>query len=153
MCSRKDSATASRKAGLVDPESVRRRLREIDRRIQSIRQIEQAGRETFLVSDALRAQAERHLQLVIQGAIDIAVHILAEDSARTPEDYGSAFAMLGEEGVLSPDLADALRSAAGLRNILVHGYLEVDPGRLWEHFSRLDDFTRFAEAIESYLKG
>ncbi|HWB70833.1 MAG TPA: HepT-like ribonuclease domain-containing protein [Egibacteraceae bacterium] len=70
---------------------------------------------------------ERHLQLANQSAIDIAMHVLAEDSAETPEDYGAAFTLLARHGVLDDNLANRLSLAAGLRNILVHGYLDVDP--------------------------
>ena len=39
----------------------------------------------------------------------------------------------------------------GLRNILVHEYISVDPGRLYELLERLDDFRRFAEQIRQYI--
>ncbi|MDP8970162.1 MAG: DUF86 domain-containing protein [Actinomycetota bacterium] len=98
---------------MVDPEAVRRRLREIDRRVQWLWDIRERGREAFLPDLATEAQAERHLQLAIPSAIDIAMHVLAEDSAETPKDYGAAFTLLASHGLL-----DRLRLAAGLRNIL-----------------------------------
>jgi uncharacterized protein YutE (UPF0331/DUF86 family) len=136
---------------LVDPESVQRRLREIDRRVGWLRAIRERDREAFVVEIGLQAQAERHLQLAIQSAIDIAIHVLAEDSAETPEDYGAAFTLLAERDVLDAGLADRLRRAAGLRNILVHGYLDVEPEQLWCHLSRLADLEDFATAMQAYL--
>ncbi len=116
---------------MVDPDVVRRRLRQIDRRVAALRAIA-AGREgDFVDDDALQAQAERHLQVAVQSAIDIALHILAEDSSETPEDYATAFLLLARIGLIDRPLADGLRSAAGLRNVLVHTYLDVDPRRLW----------------------
>lgn len=138
---------------MVDPETVRRHLREIDRRLQGVRQIEAAGRDGFLADPALQAQAERHLQLAIQSAIDVAIHVVAEDSPRTPESYGESFSMLASSGVIDQELADRLRLAAGLRNILVHAYLEVDPGRLWQAIESAGDLESFAAAIERYLGG
>jgi uncharacterized protein YutE (UPF0331/DUF86 family) len=123
----------------------------MDRRVQALRAIERGGREDFLATEGLRTQAERHLQLAIQCAIDVAVHILAEDSTITPEDYGSAFVALAEMDVLNTDLADRLRLAAGLRNVLVHAYTDVDPERVWTHLSRLEDLEAFAAAVERYL--
>ena len=136
---------------MVDPESVRRRLREIDRRLSAIRTIAAEGEERFLSEDPLQTQAERHVQLATQAAIDVAVHIVAEDSPRTPEDYGSSFIVLAEIGVIDRGLAEHLRAAAGLRNILVHGYLDVDPNQLWLHLGRSEDLTSFASAVEAYL--
>jgi uncharacterized protein YutE (UPF0331/DUF86 family) len=137
---------------LVDPDVVRRRLRQIDRRVAALRAIA-AGREgDFVDDDALQAQAERHLQVAVQSAIDIALHILAEDSSETPEDYATAFLLLARIGLIDRPLADRLRSAAGLRNVLVHTYLDVDPRRLWAHLRDLDDLIAFAAAVESYVQ-
>jgi uncharacterized protein YutE (UPF0331/DUF86 family) len=36
---------------------------------------------------------------------------------------------MGEIGVLDPDLAHALAPATGLRNVLVHAYLDLDLDR------------------------
>jgi uncharacterized protein YutE (UPF0331/DUF86 family) len=136
---------------MVDAEVVRRRLRELDRRMIALSDLRDRGQTAFLTDEGVRAQAERHLQLAIQIAIDVAIHVLAEASAATPETYGGAFAVLADIGVIEPGLADSLRRAAGLRNILVHAYLDVDPERLWEHLMDIDDLRRFAGALETYV--
>lgn len=136
---------------MVDPEAVRRRLREIDRRLGLLRDLREHGREDVVGDIAVQAQVERHLQLAIQSAIDVQLHILAEDTAETPEDYGSGFELLARQGVIDGELAGRLRSAAGLRNILVHGYLDVDPDLLWGHLERLGDLEAFADAAQRYL--
>ncbi len=137
---------------MVDAEAVRRRLREIDRRLAALRAIRAAGRDRYRGDLRTQAAAERHLQLAIQSAIDISVHLLAEDTATTPDDYASAFVLVADElGVMDRALADRLRLAAGLRNILVHGYLDVDVDRVWAHLDQLDDLGAFAAAVESYL--
>lgn len=136
---------------MVDPEVVRRRLREIDRRVAALRAVAAGDRTGFLADDDAQAMTERHLQVALQSAIDVAVHVLAEDSAATPEDYGAAFPLLAELGVIPDELAQRLRRAAGLRNILVHTYLAVDPRQVWRHLGDLDDLVAFARAIETYL--
>ena len=79
------------------------------------------------------------------------LHVVADDTDRTPDDYGSAFLMLAEIGVVGPELADRLRLATGLRNLLVHAYLDIDPDRLWAHLDHLDDLDAFALAVTEYL--
>lgn len=106
----------------------------------------------FLEDQALQAQAERHLQLAIQAALDIANHILAEDSAETPEDYASTFTLLGRIGVVEEGLAGRLRASVGLRNILVHAYLDVDPVLVWESMEHLSDLEEFASTVDAYLR-
>lgn len=138
---------------MVDLESVRRRLRKIDRRIGLLEAIRRRGRDAFLADLGLQAQVERHLQLALQAAIDVALHVVAEASADTPENYGAAFVLLAEGDVLDEALAARMRQAAGLRNVLVHAYLEVDPSLIWEHLQRLDDLRNFAAAAEHRLQG
>lgn len=137
---------------MVDREAVRRRLREIDRRIGLLETIRGGGRPAFLSDLGLQAQVERHLQLAIQAAIDVALHVVAESSAATPENYGSAFAVLNDQLGLDAALAGRLQRATGLRNILVHAYLEVDPSQIWEHLQRLDDLREFAAVVERSLE-
>jgi uncharacterized protein YutE (UPF0331/DUF86 family) len=136
---------------LVEAESVRRRLREIDRRVTLLEALQREGGDHFSADVGVQAQAERHLQLAIQSAIDIALHVVAEGSPETPETYGSAFAQLGDQGVLNEALAGRLRRATGLRNLLVHGYLDVDPVLIWDHLEHLGDLRDFAAAVETHL--
>lgn len=133
---------------MVDPDVVVRRLREIGRRLAELRALRAGGRRS---DPAVQAQVERHLQVAIQGAIEVALHVVADDTDRTPDDYGSAFLLLAEVGVIGPELATRLRLAAGLRNLLVHAYLDIDPDRLWWHLDHLDDLDAFALAVAEYL--
>ncbi len=75
---------------MVDLDVVVRRLREIGRRLGELRALQAAAERS---DPAAQAQVERHLQVAIQGAIDVALHVVADDTDRTPDDYGSAFAL------------------------------------------------------------
>jgi uncharacterized protein YutE (UPF0331/DUF86 family) len=94
---------------------------------------------------------ERGLQLCAQNALDIAAH-LAATAGRDVADYASAIDRLVELQIVPADFAARFRSIAGLRNIIVHGYLEIDPAvlhRLLEE--RLDDFAIFARHVDGFL--
>jgi uncharacterized protein YutE (UPF0331/DUF86 family) len=136
---------------LVDPDVVRRRLRQIERRVAALRTTVGAGLAAYLAAPDVQAQVERHLQVALQAAIDVALHVVAEDTAETPETYGSAFVLLATHDVIPAPLADRLRLAAGLRNVLVHGYLEVDPARVFAQLGELDDLVELASHVEAYL--
>ena len=137
---------------MVDPERVRRRLREIDRRLEVLRQIKAEGPEQLRDDFRVRAETEHHLQVAIQAAIDVANHIVSEDSAWTPEDYGSTFTLLAQMGVIDRQLAERLKRAAGLRNVIVHGYVDVDVDLLWEGLARAGDLEELAVAANRYLE-
>lgn len=111
-----------------------------------------AGDTLDLAADTeKRFATERALQLCTQNAIDIATHIAAGHGLDTP-DYTSAIDRLAELRILPVDFARRFRGIAGLRNILVHAYLEVDLDQL-QHLlrTRLGDFEEFAQYIRTAL--
>ncbi len=72
-----------------------------------------------------RYEIERLLELVVQVAVDIVSHELAERGV-VPETYRKTFFRAADEGLLPDELADPLADAAGLRNVLVHLYEDID---------------------------
>lgn len=92
------------------------------------------------------------LLVCIQEAIDIAFHIVVDERWGTPNSYGESFAMLVQNGVLSPELGSAMSNAVGLRNRLAHGYAGVDAARLWAELPRgLDALDEYARRIGGFL--
>ena len=84
--------------------------------------------------------------------MDIGNHILAHSKAKAPEEYRDIFVLLGEERILPDALASKMAPLAGLRNLLVHDYLEVDSARIYGFLQKdLDDFKTFAYYIGQYL--
>ena len=91
---------------------MRRRLLELDRRLALLDGLRHGDREAYLADVALQAQVERHLQLALQAAIDVAPHLAADAPGRAVEGYGDAFVVLGETGVLPVALAGRLTCTA-----------------------------------------
>ena len=94
---------------------------------------------------------ERGLQPCAQNALDVASHI-SSAVGLDPGNYASSIDCLVEAGALPRSFGERFRGIAGLRNVLVHGYLEIDldpmAGMLSE---RLDDFEEFASRVEHWL--
>ena len=70
---------------------------------------------------------ERVLTLLVDLAFATNSHVAAARLGRVPESYATSFDLAAEAGLLDPELAAALRPSAGLRNVLVHAYIDVDP--------------------------
>lgn len=85
------------------------------------------------------------LQLAIQAALDVASHIAADEQLGEPDRLAGLFAILARDGWLDAALAQRLALMAGFRNVLVHGYIEVDlaivKDVLANHLSDLDAFV------------
>jgi len=105
-----------------------------------------------LAADAERRWAvERGLQLCAQNALDIASHI-SSAVGLDPTNYGSSIDCLVEADALPRSFGEQFRGIAGFRNVLVHGYLEIDLDLVVRMLSeRLDDFEEFAVHIEHWL--
>lgn len=87
----------------------------------------------------------------IQIVIDISCHVVNRHHLGAPASYAECVDLLRRAGYLDEDLAVAVAGMVGLRNILVHEYVQVDPERLYELLSRLDDLRQFVERIRGYV--
>ena len=130
----------------------------VDRHLIALRQALSAlRRHTGISPAALRADSdrrwaiERGLHLCAQNALDIASHI-ASAAGFDPTTYGSSIDCLVEANVLPVPFGDRFRGIAGFRNVLVHGYLDIDLDLLAKLLREsLDDFEEFAGHVERWL--
>jgi uncharacterized protein YutE (UPF0331/DUF86 family) len=137
---------------LVDPESIDARLERLAELLAESERIRASGRAAYDAGLRDRLAAQHAIQLAIQICVDIGAHLIAELSLRMPDDYKGVFAVLGEPLGLTPDLVAGLSAATGMRNVLVHAYLEVDDDKVWDALGHLDDLREFAAAVERVEK-
>jgi uncharacterized protein YutE (UPF0331/DUF86 family) len=80
--------------------------------------------------------------------------MLGELRDRGADDtFAEVFEELGRAGYLSQDLAASLASLARFRNLLVHGYAEVDDDRVVEILTgkHLQNLVRFRVELTDHL--
>lgn len=95
-----------------------------------------------------RRSAERGLHLAAESALNLAHYLMADRGWKTPSSYREVFQVLAHEGVLSPELVRQMEGQAGLLNVLVHFYLEVDHDRLFEILKHdFDQLQAYAAAV------
>lgn len=135
---------------MVDAPSIESRLERLREQLTELDEIREGGREAFDADPRLRLATERALQLSIQACIDIAGHLVAELELTVPPDYRGLFPELATTG-LDQRLAARLGDAAGLRNILVHDYLDLDENAIWVALDHLDDLREFAAFVVAKL--
>ena len=124
----------------------------MERSLRTLRSLRARGRDAFLTDEVVQDRAERHAQLLAQACADIALHVLAGTGTAAPETYAEALSALGAAGVISRPLGDDLAKAVRLRNILVHGYLDIDHGRLFDELGWIESTEPFAAAIDRWLE-
>lgn len=73
--------------------------------------------------------------------------MIAVEGLGTPSSNADAFRVLGRAGVLEPTLATARAGAVGFRNVLVHGYVDVDDTLVVANLAHLPALRAFVRAI------
>ena len=67
-------------------------------------------------------------------------------------DVERLLALLGRAGILPADLATSLAGAVGLRNVLVHGYLDVDDRLVVDNLAQLPALRSFVAEMTALLR-
>jgi uncharacterized protein YutE (UPF0331/DUF86 family) len=138
---------------MVDADLVAAKLAELRNRIDRVR-AHAPQDETALAEDADALDlVSFNLLLCVQAALDVGSHIIADESWTPAATLGETFDRLHECGVLTADAASAMRKAAGLRNIVAHGYAAVDVKMVFTAATNgLADLDRFASEVASWAK-
>jgi uncharacterized protein YutE (UPF0331/DUF86 family) len=137
-------------------ENYLRRLEGLRKYVAKLKKLRQAVDPEILRNpeSVERDSVERNMQLSIQSVLDLGSMIIADYSLGTPNDNEHIIAILGNNEVLKPELAERIKKMGGMRNALVHDYLYVDEDELFDAFeNRLGDFDDFARQIAGYLEG
>ena len=133
---------------MVDSNVVLSRVNKIRESVRRLVALAALSEKAFVADADACAIAERHLQIAVQSVIDIGNHVVADLDLGIPSDYKEIFALLAKHRIVSRPLARKLASMAGMRNVLVHDYMDVDLGLVYRTLRRdLGDFERFIAAV------
>lgn len=138
---------------MVRPEIVRRKLSHLHNYLRELEKHRNVALDEYMGPAGIRWGVERLLHLLVEAAADINVHAVTELGGSPPPDYRSSFLQAAQHGVIPGDLAEKLAPSAGLRNILVHEYGEIDDARVHKSIQNaLEDFPVYASAVERWLE-
>lgn len=133
-------------------EALRERLAKLEEVIGRLREVAATSKDELIGDYRRQWLAERGLELAAQALLDIGNHILAGEFGQSATEYEGIVRGLVERGVLSGDLGGRLRGLGGFRNVLVHGYLGIDPEKVYAALQRsAADFTDFEAEILAWL--
>lgn len=133
---------------MADPLRLRALLERLGDEVADLRRL--AGYDVDeLLADRDKLKSVKYgFVVAIEICIEVGQHIIAGEGYRAPMNYGEVFTVLAEHEHLPADAVPTLIAMAGFRNLLVHGYADIDDRRviatLHQH---LDDFDRFRSAV------
>ena len=139
---------------MVDKALLAARVAAVRDAISRIRSVLPADAATFQADRTAREVVILNLFVALQDVLSLATHWLSDEGAAVPQAYRDVFLLLGERGVISPDLAARLAAAAGLRNLVAHQYAVIDWQRIHEIASlHLDDLLQFCDELARRAAG
>ncbi|MBC7217792.1 MAG: DUF86 domain-containing protein [Candidatus Caldatribacterium sp.] len=134
-------------------ESIITRLQKLEEILSRLREKEEISLEQYKRDVNLQWFVERGLELASSLIFDIGNHILAGAFRISVDEYEKILERLWQQKVISEKLYKDLRGLGGFRNILVHGYLELNHKLVYAHYRKaLQVFPSFINEITTWLE-
>jgi uncharacterized protein YutE (UPF0331/DUF86 family) len=137
---------------VVRREVIEGRLKELAEILRELAKYQDVPYEQMQADLSQRWIIERGLIAAASIVFDVADHILAGHLDIYADTYEGSLRALCDEHVISEQLYQQMKGLGGLRNILIHRYLHIDPRQVFESFHQgLQVFPRFAQEILAWL--
>jgi len=120
---------------------IKRRIDRIAKALTRLEKITSLPLEK-IIEDELESMLEREVEIVIQGLLDIGEYIISCKGFEVPSSYRDIGIILWKNRVLDRESGEKLSRLAGLRNILVHIYSDIDYELLYNYARKLVDDAR-----------
>lgn len=139
---------------MVDVNVVAFKLGELKERMDRVRSHCPANPEDLAADQDALDLVAFNLFLAVQTCLDVASHLISDESWPPAATARGALERLQARGVISKETVGALRDAVGLRNIVAHGYSGVDPAKIHAAAKTgLPDLERFAAEVSAWIEG
>lgn len=137
---------------MTNPDVIKERLREIDENLKILAELKELDKEKFKSDPKIFKLAEHCLQISIQALLDICQYIIASNNWRRPRDNREVIGIIAANNIIPQDFAKRILPMAGLRNLLIHEYFEINLDKIYQHLQKIDDFRTFQRHIIKYLE-
>jgi uncharacterized protein YutE (UPF0331/DUF86 family)/predicted nucleotidyltransferase len=145
---------AAREVNMINREQVERfvfLIRDAVRELQALK-LEEMGLEMYQGDKRTQALSEHYLRIATEALLDLGRHVIVKTGLGVPQEYREVGKILREKRVVPTDLGKQIEAMAGMRNILVHLYWDLDYNLLYKTIvNDLDAFEGCIEHIFRYL--
>ncbi|MBI2107235.1 DUF86 domain-containing protein [Candidatus Woesearchaeota archaeon] len=130
------------------------KIEEIEKYIEELSEIQPESFEAYKNDFKTKAACERYFEKIIESVVDLAFLVIKENKLKIPEEDKEAFDVLAKGEIISKDLAEKLKDAKGMRNLIAHEYGKVDDEIVFESVTselKIDTET-FVKKIKQTIK-
>ena len=114
----------------LDVATLGRKLRAMRRLLDELHRLGAIDADRFAREFTTQLIVERIVSQLVDLAAGINTHVVTVEVGESPADVRRSFDAVADLGVIDRDLAERLAPSAGLRNVLVHAYVDLDLARL-----------------------
>ena len=111
---------------------IKEKIKEIEQFVSDMEFIVPSDFEEYKTDAKTKAACERFFEKIVEGIVDIAFLVIKEKGLTLPEEDKESFDILARAHLISLELANRLKQAKGMRNILAHDYGRVDDEIVFE---------------------
>lgn len=115
---------------MIDRELLQSKMSDLEGYLKELESVLREDPRMIIENNLKLRTVERLFQLIVDTAIDINTHIVAESGFPLPDDYQNTFIVLAENKVIPMDFALKIAPSVGLRNLVVHKYGRVDTKKM-----------------------
>lgn len=136
----------------VDRQILQNLLSKLQKTLSKLERMEFSA-EDILENEDIQDLVDRRLQTAIECCIDMATHLSSGLNLSGQDTAGEVFKLLAEEKILNQKLSEKMMKACGFRNVLIHEYLTIDYGIVYQNYSNnLADLREFAKTVVEFLE-
>ena len=131
------------------------KIKEIENYLEELSNIIPENFDKYIKNYEKKAACERYFEKIIEAVVDVAFLVIKKSQLKMPGDDSIAFSILSENEIISEDLAEKLKNAKGMRNIITHEYGSVDDELVFNAITEEleKDVAEFLENIKKFLEG
>ena len=104
---------------MVDRDLVLRKLSDLARYIDQVSEYRHISAEEYREDWKSQRIIERTLQVAIEACVDVASHVIADRGLPVPATYAEVFDVLGQAGLIDPELRVAMVSETGCGSVMI----------------------------------
>lgn len=136
----------------LDPVSVGARLRLMQEALEDLEALGPVDRARLEQDRLTRRALERILTHLVDTAAAVNAHVVGAVLGHAPRDLAQSFDEAVRAGALPEVLGTRLRGSAGMRNVIVHAYEELDLDLVVSVIPRAQaDFARYVEEMARFV--
>lgn len=139
---------------MLDGEMIKGKISKIEKELSYLNDFKKFSFDELAKDYAMHHAVERMIEVIVNFAIDINQHIIANSPKKDLSfDFKRSFILLSDLGVYPKEFAERISESAGLRNILVHEYTKLDEKMFFNSIKDcLNEYTAYCRYIIDYLK-